>query len=108
MISYYGTHSFATSRVLESAEVVFASGQVIGSTDGFVAVSGSPEVLLPSSPSNGQGYTVKDAIGIAATSGITIDGNGRNIDGLSSIDISTDYGALNFIYVEALDQWSIF
>lgn len=108
MISYYGTHSFATARVLGSAAVVSASGQVIGATDGLVAVSGSPEVRLPASPSNGQKYTVKDAIGNAASTAITVDGNGRNIDGASTVDISTNYGALNFVYVEALDQWSIF
>lgn len=60
---------------------------LIGSNTGAITV------LLPSTPSIGRSFEIKDN-GNAATNNITIDGNGNNIDGSSTLVISTNYKAV--------------
>jgi hypothetical protein len=65
----------------------------------------SVTVTLPSTPLNGQAFKIKDVTGNALTFPITIAGNGNNIDGAASGMINTDYGALEIVYDQTLDQW---
>lgn len=73
---------------------VLASDEIV--SIGTIAVPFT--VNLPASPTAGDTYTVKDANGSAGTFNITVSGNGNNIDGSSSIIISTNYTEARFTY----------
>ena len=76
--------------------------------DRFVMISGapgSPTVNLPSTPAISQRHTIKDRAGTAATSGITVDGNGNPIDTLSSTTISADFDSVDVVFDGI--QWNI-
>lgn len=64
----------------------------VNTTGGVVTVT------LPSSPKTGKTYTVADVSGTANTNNITVAGNGKNINGVSSQTISTNYGTLTITY----------
>lgn len=87
------TATTPTYTVIDSNYVVAVSGE------GLVTVN------LPAAPSDGQTHIVKDVRGIAATSGITVDGNGSLIDGLSSSSITNDYQSVTFVFSANAGQW---
>jgi len=64
-------------------------------------------VTLPSTPDSSKKITVKDRTGNALSNNITIDGNGKNIDGVSTALIDTNRGSLQFIYSDEFDEWYI-
>lgn len=55
------------------------------------AVTSLFTVNLPATPATGDIYTIKDANGSAGSNNILINGNGKTIDGSSSVLISTNY-----------------
>jgi len=55
-------------------------------------------VNLPATPTSGDTYIIKDALGNAGNFNITVSGNGSNIDGFSTILISTNYTEASFVY----------
>jgi hypothetical protein len=55
-------------------------------------------VNLPATPTSGDTYIVKDALGNAGNFNITVSGNGSNIDGFATIVISTNYTEAMFVY----------
>ena len=63
------------------------------------------DITLPSTPTVGDIYIVKDISGNASLAPITITSNGPLIDGTGTAVINTDYGSLTFIY-NGID-WSI-
>lgn len=67
----------------------------------------SSTVTLPATPISGQAFKIKDVSGNALTNIITISGNGNNIDGSSTVNINTDYGALELMFDETLVEWYI-
>lgn len=67
---------------------------------------GSFTAALPSSPSDGLNITLKD-IGFAFSNNITISGNGKNIDGSSTILVDTNFGGYRLVYSSVLDSWFI-
>lgn len=74
----------------------------------FVDSSGSTlTVTLVAAPKDGLVYTIKDATGNASTNPITIDGNGKTIDGQTSITINIDYYGFELTYSATLDAWLI-
>lgn len=65
----------------------------------IIVVGGLPlTVNLPAAPLVGDWFVVKDGVGTAAASNITVDGNGNTIDGAATQLIATNYGALKFIF----------
>jgi len=64
----------------------------------FVNSTTPVTITLPLSPLNGQVLKIKDISGNALSNNITINGNGRNIDGSLNVVINTDYGAFELIY----------
>jgi hypothetical protein len=60
---------------------------------------------LPATPLNGDIVTVKDAKGDANSNNITINGNGKTIDGASSSVISVNWGSITLIYNSI--EWNI-
>jgi hypothetical protein len=55
-------------------------------------------IYLPASPKFGQQIVIADMTGNASTYHITINGNGKNINNLSSITIQQNYGTVLLIY----------
>lgn len=64
-------------------------------------------VSLPSSPADGKLVTVKDVNDNAEDFTITINGNGRNIDGGSTALITSNGGSIGMIYNSSLNKWVI-
>ena len=62
------------------------------------STSGLFIVTLPVSPSTGDTYIIKDAVGKAATNNIIINGGSINIDGSSETAIQANYGVIRIIY----------
>lgn len=78
------------------------------STDYIIAADsggGAITVTLPASPTTGRTIVIKDRDGDAATTNITINGNGKNIDGNSSYTIAIAYESISLTYTGV--QWSI-
>jgi len=61
-------------------------------------VAGAITIALPLTPGTSRSIIVKDGKGDAATNNITIDGNGKTIDGAATYVLATDYQALEIIY----------
>ncbi len=62
-------------------------------------------ITLPSSPTAGDTYIIKDQGGTSATYNITVSGNGNNIDGAASYVISANYQSITVIFANG--TWSI-
>ena len=61
--------------------------------------TGAPfTIFLPVTPINGQAFKIKNSTATALGNNITINGNGKNIDGSPNATINTDYGALELMY----------
>ncbi len=70
-----------------------------GSTFAILANHAAPlTVYLPLAPIDGQAFKFKDVSGNALGYNITIDGNGKNIDGSPTGIINTNYGAIEVMY----------
>jgi len=70
---------------------------IIGNT-----TAGSFSVLLPAAPAVGDSYCIKKSV---AANTLTLDGNGKNIDGSATISITTRYTSYVVIYNGT--EWSI-
>ena len=111
-----------TNSVLRFFDGSTASGQKVQMTGAPANVSGSFAITpasnsyrvdtsggaatatLPSSPQDGDRYTVKDATGHAGTHAITISGS-VNIDGSASLVLSTNYGRATLEFNANTNQW---
>ena len=81
------------------------TGYVVLDNIGVVFATAGTTIKLPAIDINGQQHTIKDFTGLASTATITIDGNGKQIDGFSSFRINTDYGSASFTYNNG--SWSV-
>lgn len=93
-----------------SPRVVTAAGAVtIVASDDLVVINktvgAATTVNLPSSPTAGDKYTIKDGKGDAATNNITIFPASGTIDGASTFVIGSNYGAAVFQYNGV--EWSV-
>lgn len=95
---------WSTPTISQGVVRVLTSGAstTVLSTDFMVVVNktvpSATRVYLPSSPDPNFLVVVKDGGGNASSNNITIDGNGNQIDGASTIVISSNYSALNFAW----------
>jgi len=64
-------------------------------------------ITLPPSPENGRVYSIIDIGGNASSNNITIDGNGKNIIGSSTVIMNNDYNSVQLIFSSNKDQWFI-
>lgn len=77
-------------------------------TDDFIAITtlAAPfTITLPATPTVGDEYQIKDTTGNAGASNVTVDGNGNNIDGISTFLLSQPYASATFTF--AGGQWSV-
>jgi len=63
-------------------------------------------LTLPIAPVDGQVYKIKD-VDNALVNNITIDGNGKNIDGSSTALINTQKGGIEIVFDQTLDGWYV-
>lgn len=73
----------------------------------YVLVSAPTTIILPGSvpTETVKQIVVKDHDGVASTNNITIDGNGANIDGTSTILLTRDYESVTLHW--SGDRWSL-
>jgi len=69
----------------------------------FAIASDELTVTLPSEPVDQSRVKVKTTV----TSSVTIDGNGKNVDGDSNVVIVQDYVLIDMIYTVETDEWLI-
>lgn len=68
--------------------------------------SSSARTIVPlASPTTGQVHRIKDNVGSAAANNITITPSGKNIDGVASYVISSNYGSVDIIFNGT--QWNV-
>jgi len=99
---------FITSKGRRHNITTITGTYAVLTTDEFVIVttnSAAFTVTLPSSPTTGDTYEIKDGVGNAATNNITIDGNSKNIDGSSTYNLNVNYGAILVAYNGT--EWSV-
>lgn len=72
----------------------------VSNTDYFVGATAGTTITLPVNPVKGETHIIKDISGSAGSSGgnITIDGNGKNIDGATGKHLTIDYQGLTVVY----------
>ena len=80
-----------------------ASPYTVLTTDDYISAdvtAGVISILLPNAPATGKVFTIKDKVGLAATSNITITtvGGAVNIDGATTFVMNTAYQAVNVIF----------
>lgn len=86
---------------LFSSEIVLTEdvNYTINHDIGYIGVSGNTTTInLPSEPIDYIEYTITDLRGDAETNNITINGNGKKINGGDSAIIDTNYGSFTFKY----------
>lgn len=80
-----------------------ASPYTVLSTDYYISAdvtAGVISILLPNAPATGRAFVVKDKVGLAATSNITVTtvGGAVNIDGATTFVMNTAYEAVSLIF----------
>ena len=98
-----GTNVFSiTTSSAPSSVTTITAGGVVSASPGLNIINYvSPiavQVNLPASPIVGAEISVKDGNGSAGTHNITVSGNGKVIDGLTTQTINTAYGLLSMTY----------
>jgi len=81
-------------------EIVTGSSFTASTSSHFIHVSATTavNVWLPASPKFKQQIFISDAKGNASSNNITINGNSKSINGVSTSLIDTNYGSLMFVY----------
>lgn len=88
------------------------AGTAITAADDIISVgtlSGPATMTLPTSPTVGDAYTIKDKVGGATTNSITLDSSGGNkIDAAQTFVMDVNYAAVDVVCVATSpNQWSI-
>lgn len=90
-------NNVSTDQNIRGVETVNAPFTASTRSD-IISAVGSGTYYLPASPIKGQQITVMDHDGDAETWNITIDGNGKNINGETQAVINTNFGSMTLIY----------
>jgi len=104
-----GTPAWVTNP-LQTTRIVTASGTVsVTSADQIVVVNktvgAATTVNLPSAPTTGLSFVIKDGKGDASTNNITITPAAGTIDGLSTYVMTSNYQAIKLVYNG--NEWNI-
>lgn len=90
-----------TGQLIEQYVATPISYQVLN-TDAIIGVTSTAAARTITMPASslvtGQRWTVKDESGGAATNNITVNGNGKNIDGAATYVINTNFGSVDIYY----------
>ena len=99
--------SGSTHKIVETKDKT--TGYTMLATDCNVtadAVGGAFDITLISSPTDGQVYFVRRVN--AGANDVTIAGNGKNINGVSSIALTSQYESVILIYNDNDGEWGIY
>lgn len=99
---HFGALGDFASVVVTSASQSVTAGV---NTDVLCNRNGTVTVTLPASPTHRQCVRVKDAYGGAAANNITVNANGKTIDGYDYTVISGNYQAITLVYDSTLGRW---
>ena len=108
-------NQFQTTKGIQTAVTIIAANtasyQVLA-TDYVISISANTTtgttVTLPSSPSKGDTYIIKDSGGTSFTWNITVDsGSGNLIDGSQKYTIATNYASLTLVWINSTTKWSV-
>lgn len=69
------------------------------------ATSGAFSLDLPASPSAGDNYIIKKTD--VSANAVTVDGNGKNIDGAATYALASQYDSVRVLYDSTDDEWYI-
>ncbi len=99
----YSGISTHTSGTVQQIRVVTASGAVTVAASDFIVVvnkttGAATTVNLPSSPTSGQTFRIKDGKGDAATNAITITPAAGAIDGATTYVLNVAYESVDLVY----------
>ncbi len=98
----------SAQNIYSLKRVVIASTLLLNNDFVLFCNAGSAITLTaPVAPIDGQVYKIKDVSGNAGINNITINGNGKDIDGSSTIAINTDRGGVEMVYDSDLDEWYV-
>lgn len=89
-------------------QTISANSTLDENTDHVVLVDvtgGAVTVTLPAAPVDGTIFQIKDMYGNAEVENITIDGNGKNIDGAASFVMAVDFQSSTVLYDAGADEW---
>ena len=103
--TFTGAETFS-GKVTQSAgqqwalEAAGSSPFTITGTAVFIGVTNAAAttVKMPAASAVGDWYVVTDPLGQAGSNNITVDGNGKNINGASTYVISTNYDSVRVLY----------
>jgi hypothetical protein len=96
-VTINGTATARTERVITApGDVTVASNDYVITMN--KTVSQITTVTLPASPTTSRSLIIKDGKPDAALFNITIDGNGKTIDGAATLVLSIDYASVEIIY----------
>ena len=88
-------NALLTRTATAASYTVLPTDYLIGVTD----TSAARTITLPTVPGLNQTFIIKDESGAAATNNISITANGTiTIDGLTSVALNTNYGALQVYF----------
>lgn len=93
--------SMSTVAIVTGSTTLTSANHVVIVNKGSAVAT----ITLDAAPATGKTVTIKDGSGNAAAFNVTIDGNGKNIDGASSLVINIDYEAVTVVYNGT--QWNI-
>lgn len=104
-----GTGNTGSSQNIYVAKKIVTGSTTLLTTDFVVFVNGTAPLTLtlPLSPNDGEVFKIKDVSGSASTKNITINGNGHNIDGSSTILINSDRGGVELCFDTTLNAWFV-
>lgn len=104
-LSTDGSNTFWETTSGGGANVIPVTGTATNYTttvdDLYVGVSDTSvprTITLMASPPQGKQYIIKDETGGASVHNITINGNGKNVDGNGTYVMDTDYAATALVY----------
>jgi hypothetical protein len=104
-----GTGNTGSSQNIYVNKKIVTGSTTLLVTDFVIFVNGSVALtlILPAAPNDGEVFKIKDVSGNASTNNITINGNGHNIDGSSTITINTDRGGVELCFDTTLNAWFV-
>lgn len=97
--------SFIETAALLTTVNTAVNYSVTGTTNQLITTTVRPLIItLPAAPQSAQTITVK-AITASGGSPITINGNGKNIDGAATATLTSNYASRTLIFNTALNIW---
>lgn len=100
-VAQVSSNQFSTLKGFNQHVIAVTSNYNVLTTDNIIAVgtiTASITITLPSGPSTGDTYFIKDTKGLSGTFNITVSGNGNTIDGFSTYVVANNYASIALVF----------